>query len=573
MQDDRAAHDLGPLDAWYAPVHRFLAHRCPAGRRQHRFSEERPVPHRPADRPTDSSLIIQPWAGRLVSRRRVISGVTGLGVAAVMTGCGDSGSGSAPTAVPPTQAPELGVVGAPSATTAAPVTPVGSAGEPAQALAAQTLPGDAVLVVSPRLPLAGIGSRQQAGLLDGTLADWEAVGSPASLPVEALGEVGADGYDDAVEQLDGGLEDLAAPVGRVAAVPLAAVDFRVNVLSVDGRDALRDRTEGEHGPIIRVGMVGDIVPGRNIHLTMERYGDYQYPFRRVAERLAGFDLTIANLEGNISDTLENPVYSHPNTIDFVTGSAFLDGFKLAGIDAVTLGNNHSCFNETGWGTQGLEDTMAALAAAELPYFGAGYDITEARAAFTTEIRGVSIAILGHDAVTANLDIGQDRKLGVVAQTWGADDSSPGTNPFGLDQFLADVESAVAEHDIVIPYLHGGAEFQWIVPEWLQMAARGAIDAGATLVVTNHPHIIQGMEVYAGRPIVYSLGNFIFDQMFSVDTRQGFILDLTFDGPVLVGLRLGGVEIMDFCQPRPMAAAEQAAMMDRFWRSNDRLASR
>jgi poly-gamma-glutamate synthesis protein (capsule biosynthesis protein) len=370
-----------------------------------------------------------------------------------------------------------------------------------------------------------------------------------------------------------GLEDLSAPVGRVARVPLASVDFRVNVLSVDGRDPLRDRTEGEHGPIFRVGMVGDIVPGRNIHLTMARYDDFQYPFRRVADRLAGFDLTIANLEGDISDTLENPVYSDPNTTDFVTGSAFLDGFAMAGIDAVTLGNNHSCFNEIGWGTQGLEDTMASLSSAGIPYFGAGHDIDEARTPFTTEIGGVSIAVLGHDAVTANLDIEQSRRLGVVAQTWGADTSSPGTNPFGLDQFLADVEAAASQYDIVIPYLHGGAEFKWVVPDWLQQAARGAIDAGATLVVTNHPHIIQGMEVYAGRPIVYSLGNFIFDQMFSVDTRQGLILDLTFDGPVLVGLRLAGVEILDFCQPRPMSGPEQAAIMDRFWRSTDRLAGR
>ena len=524
--------------------------------------------HRPIEQPGTPSRIIRPWASRRVSRRQAIGGVTGLGVMAVVTGCGGSGSGAAPAAVIPTQSAEMAVVqptGAGVPATAAPAQPV--QGQPA-------LPApDSVLVVSPRLPLDGIGAAQQSGLLDGTVTDWAGVGAPVSLPVEALGEVGADGYDDTVEQLDAGLVEGATPVGRVASTPLSAVDFRVNVLSVDGRDPLRDRTEGEHGPIFRVGMVGDVVPGRNVHLTMDRYGDFQYPFRRVAGRLAGFDLTIANLEGNISDTLANPVYEKPNTIDFVTGSAFIEGFTLAGIDAVTLGNNHSCFNETGWGTQGLEDTMAALTAAGLPYFGAGYEIGEARAPFTTEIGGVSIAVLGHDAVTANLDLGQSRELGVVAQTWGADAGSPGTNPFGLDQFLADVEAAAAEYDIVIPYLHGGAEFQWVVPEWLQTAARGAIDAGATLVVTNHPHIIQGMEVYAGRPIVYSLGNFIFDQMFSVDTRQGLILDLTFDGPVLVGLRFGGVEILDFCQPRPVTAAEQAAIMGRFWRSTDRLAAR
>ncbi|HEV2527071.1 MAG TPA: CapA family protein [Thermomicrobiales bacterium] len=502
-----------------------------------------------------------------LTRRRLVHAGTGVGAALALSGC-VGGSDPTPTQVPPTQPPTTPPEPA-VAPTEAPATPEAARGIQGQ----PAIPDGSALVVSPRLPLGGVGSAQATALLAGEVADWRDAGAPVSLPVEPLGEIGPDGYDDAVEQLDAGLSDLDAATGRVASVPLAAVDFRVNVLSIDGRDPLRDRTEGEHGPIFRVGITGDIVPGRNIHLTMERYGDFQYPFRRIADRLAGFDLTIVNLEGNVSDTLENPVYSRPNTIDFVTGTAFLEGFALAGVDAVSLANNHSCFNEIGWGTQALEDTMAALTDSGIPYFGAGYEIEEARAPFVTEVNGVSIAVLGHDAVTANLDISQNRDLGVVAQTWGASASAPGTNPFGLGQFLADVESAAAQYDIVIPYLHGGAEFKWVVPEWLQAAARGAIDAGATLVVTNHPHIIQGMEVYAGRPIVYSLGNFIFDQMFSVDTRQGLILDLTFDGPILVGLRLGGVEILDFCQPRPMSAPEQAAIMDRFWRSTDRLASR
>lgn len=497
-----------------------------------------------------------------ISRRGVIGGMTGLGVGVLLTACG-ADSAAQPTAVPPTPPPDVAL---PEPTAAATVAP--SPTTPPAAPAAGT-----ALVVSPRLPLDGIGSGQVAGLLGGDVTDWALLGAPASLPVEALGDVGADGYDDTVTTIVAGLEQADAPVGRVASVPLASVDFRVNVLSVDGVDPLRDRAEGDNGPITRIAMVGDIVPGRNIHLTMDRYGDVLYPFRRVADHLSGFDLTIANLEGNVSDSLANPVYDDPNTTDFVTSTAFLDGFALAGIDAVTLGNNHSCFNTSGWGTQGLEDTMAALTAAGLPYFGAGYDLAGARAPLTMEVNGLRIALLGHDAVTANLDIEQSRPLGVVAQTYGATDAGPGTNPFALDRFLADVEAATADHDIVIPYLHGGAEFKWVVPEWLQRAARGAIDAGATLVVTNHPHIIQGMEVYAGRPIVYSLGNFVFDQMFSVDTRQGLILDLTFDGAELVGLRFGGVEILDFCQPRLMTAPEQAAIMTRFWRSVDALAAR
>jgi poly-gamma-glutamate synthesis protein (capsule biosynthesis protein) len=82
-----------------------------------------------------------------------------------------------------------------------------------------------------------------------------------------------------------------------------------------------------------------------------------------------------------------------------------------------------------------------------------------------------------------------------------------------------------------------------------------------------------METYAGRPIVYSVGNFIFDQMFSVETRQGLILEITLDGTTVVGIRFRGVEIEDFCRPRLMTGGEQATIMDRFWRNTDRLAAR
>ncbi|MFT4038253.1 MAG: CapA family protein, partial [Thermomicrobiales bacterium] len=113
----------------------------------------------------------------------------------------------------------------------------------------------------------------------------------------------------------------------------------------------------------------------------------------------------------------------------------------------------------------------------------------------------------------------------------------------------------------------------VVPDWAAAAARSAIDAGATMVVTNHPHVNQGMEVYAGRPIVYSPGNFILDQMWAAEVRSGYVLEIDFRGTRIVGLRLHGVEIEDFHQPRPMCGGEQATLLDRFWGAADRLAAR
>ena len=256
----------------------------------------------------------------------------------------------------------------------------------------------------------------------------------------------------------------------------------------------------------------------------------------------------------------------------------IDGFKLAGIDAVSLGNNHSRWNSENWGDKAFLDTMDALDAAEVPYFGGGRDLDHARAPWVTTLKDKSIAILGVDGVTANEVY---REGGAVVEgSWygedgyaGAGDGVPGTNPYFIDQVTGDIAQAAGQYDIVIPYIHFGIEYHGIVPEWAVDGARAAIDAGATAVVTNHPHVIQGMEIYNGKPIVYSVGNFIFDQMFSVETRQGMILELVFRGNKVVGLRCKGVEIEDFNQPRLMTAGEHASLMDRFWWSTDRLIER
>jgi poly-gamma-glutamate capsule biosynthesis protein CapA/YwtB (metallophosphatase superfamily) len=82
-----------------------------------------------------------------------------------------------------------------------------------------------------------------------------------------------------------------------------------------------------------------------------------------------------------------------------------------------------------------------------------------------------------------------------------------------------------------------------------------------------------MEIYAGKPIVYSPGNFILDQMWAAEVRSGYALEIVLRGTSIVGLRIHGVEIEEFHQPRPMSSGEQAALLDRFWASTDRLSAR
>jgi poly-gamma-glutamate synthesis protein (capsule biosynthesis protein) len=138
----------------------------------------------------------------------------------------------------------------------------------------------------------------------------------------------------------------------------------------------------------------------------------------------------------------------------------------------------------------------------------------------------------------------------------------------LDSIVADVTALAGTYDIVIPFFHMGEQYIWSPRDWVVQVSRACIDAGATMMISSHPHTIMGMEIYKDKPIFYSIGNFVYDQMFSVDTRTGTFLDLTVRGRNVVGVRIHGVEIVDFVQPRFMASREHASLMDRYWRSTD-----
>ena len=440
------------------------------------------------------------------------------------------------------------------------------------------IPDGMALVTSPRIPLFDVGPDDAGNLLAGAFPNWTDVGSPVSRSIEPVavgaapgGMTAAETYAD-YEALVKGFEKRP---GAVALVPVDQVDYRVNVLSVGGHDPLREPSSGETP--VRVAFVGDIVPGRNVDNKMQYYGDYTHPFLKIQKVLSRFDATIANLEGNLSNDLPHPTDAH--TYTFVSSPQMVDGLTMSGIDAVSLANNHSTWNSEGWGTQGLTDTIAALKNGGMPYFGAGADLDEARKPFEITAQGKKIAIYGVDGVTANTT-SDEGLAGIVYGSnkgndgyVGAGDGQPGTNPYLTDQFTSDIADLVKNYDMVIPYFHFGVEYVDVPPTWAADGARAAIDAGATMVVSNHPHVIQGMEVYKGVPIVYSVGNFIFDQMFSVQVREGSILEIVIRGGKVVGLRPRGVEIEDFNQPRLMSLGEHASQMDRFWDAADRIAAR
>ena len=350
-------------------------------------------------------------------------------------------------------------------------------------------------------------------------------------------------------------------------VPLDATSFEVRALSMSGCDpfrgspacwplatsiwlgmrsgALPDEMIVElHDRLVAVGArltpdvavltaVGDVILGRKVDERMAKYRDYLSPFRDVAAELSAADVAVANLETPLSDRV---VPSHdPKTLAFATSTRAIPGLRLAGIDAVSLANNHSL----NCGPEPFVDTLAALESAGVKHFGGGRTREDARRPAIVEARGLRFAFLGYDDV--------------AGRYYAAGERTPGIAPLDLPEVVADVRAARQVADVVVPYFHWGTEYTSVPTQRQREVAHAAVDAGAALVLGSHPHWVQAVEFHRGAFIAYSLGNFVFDQDWSTETQQGVILKTTWLNGRLVAVDFLPVRIFDQHRPRILAA--------------------
>jgi poly-gamma-glutamate synthesis protein (capsule biosynthesis protein) len=169
---------------------------------------------------------------------------------------------------------------------------------------------------------------------------------------------------------------------------------------------------------------------------------------------------------------------------------FLSALADAGIDVVNIANNHIM----DYGVDGLLDTFLYLDSAGVHRVGAGRTSAEAHRPVLLKVRGIRVAFLGYYGG------GEARGAGVF---------SPGVARRYPPQMAADIRSLRDSVDLIVVNLHWGTEKAAFPDPSQQGVARGLIDAGADLVIGHHPHVLQGIERYAGGVIAYSLGNFIF----------------------------------------------------------------
>jgi poly-gamma-glutamate synthesis protein (capsule biosynthesis protein) len=267
-------------------------------------------------------------------------------------------------------------------------------------------------------------------------------------------------------------------------------------------------------PEVRMAFVGDIMLDRDPGKAMLAGRD---PFAGVAGILGGADLTVGNLECVVADsgTRIDKNYTFradPGAIPYLARY----------FDAVSLANNH-----TGdFGHTALIETMYRLQRANLPFFGAGLNGEEAHTPWVVEKNGIKIAVLGYNEFPP--------------RAFKAGPKTPGCAWSEDEKVVADIRAIRPRVDVILTFMHWGEEYRLEPDERQKSLARKMIDAGADVVIGNHPHVIQGHELYKNRLIVYCLGNFVFDEWkdepgrMKEERRMGWVLRLTLGKSGLVG---------------------------------------
>jgi poly-gamma-glutamate capsule biosynthesis protein CapA/YwtB (metallophosphatase superfamily) len=252
-------------------------------------------------------------------------------------------------------------------------------------------------------------------------------------------------------------------------------------------------------------LAGDIMLGRSVMTKSLGINNPSYPFIKVADRLNRADITFADLENPI---IANCPYSDSG-FKFCADPRMVEGLKFAGIDVVSLANNHTL----NYGAEGLAETEKILNLNGIKWVGNGN-------VEVIEKEGTKFGFLGFDFVD---------KL-----------------PKDFDyQLVKDSKSKV---DVLIIMVHWGVEYSLQPTERQKLIAENLINVGADVVAGSHPHWVQTVNYINRKPVFYSLGNFIFDQDWSEETKQGLAVQLTYQNNVLVNEKQLPVYMQNFAQP-------------------------
>ena len=287
-------------------------------------------------------------------------------------------------------------------------------------------------------------------------------------------------------------------------------------------------------------VTGDVIPARGVNYYATARHDFLWPFRPTADYTKNADITNINLEAPLFAGCR--VDPGPS-FTFCGDARFVNGLTLMGADVVNLANNHL----SNYGAEGITLTDQLLHQHGMQTSGLG-------PVAVIDVRGIKFGFIGFNGVGRAID------------------------KTALKQGIARARQLA---DIVVVQFHWGKEYERLpkadpgvpTPDDPVVIAHNTIDWGADIVIGNHPHWYQGVEVYHGKLITYAHGNFVFDQMWSEETREGIIGTYTFYGTQLVAASWKAYRIYDYGQPVFMTVRDNATALQTMEAASDQLAVR
>jgi len=256
---------------------------------------------------------------------------------------------------------------------------------------------------------------------------------------------------------------------------------------------------------IKVILGGDVMMGRSVMIKAFERKDQYYPFLKVGDYLKSADLTFVNLEAPFVDGCLKT-----NTgMVFCVDPSLAHGLNYSGIDVVSLANNHI----DNYSQAGVEKTKKVLDEAGILWTGLNNLVIK-------EVDGVKFGFLGFNFIYR----------------------TPTQKELDL------VEESDALVDVLIVGTHWGEEYKSLANSFQTSVAKQLIHLGADVIVGHHPHWVQNWEYVEGRPVFYSLGNLVFDQMWSEETKKGAIIELTYNQRELKDVKKTDIYIREVGQP-------------------------
>lgn len=272
--------------------------------------------------------------------------------------------------------------------------------------------------------------------------------------------------------------------------------------------------------------VGDIMLSRSVGDAMRSRDDWVWPFARIASITSAADLTFGNLETTVSSR------------GFANGCGFcfradprgMEGLRAAGFDVLSVANNHVW----DFGLPAFEDTLRYISESDMMAVGGGMTIEEARKPHVRVVNGSRIAFLAYTDI-----------LPASAQ---ATDVRAGAMVYRAASASEDIVRSRTVADIVVVSFHTGTEYELHHSAHQERIYHELIDAGADVIIGHHPHVVQDVEQYRGKWIIYSLGNFVFDQNWSEETRRGMMLDVHLRDGAISSIATHSIDISTQYQP-------------------------